>query len=163
MGRLISKIYHWAVNINQFYTYGRTWVAIPIVALTSAGSFGVLIIYLGIPQTVELLLGLTLTVVIGTTLGGCILFRKKGQQVDRIMENWRNPVYFTLVLGIYSGMIELFKKSNVDIPPMLAKAGIKEWDDLNWIISYVMSKGEKAFALDICKKMLEQREASRDN
>lgn len=153
----VRKIYDLAVNLNQFYRYGGIWIQIGFNFISAMGSIGIIIIYLKIPQSPELLVVLSTLVIVGTLVLGTILFTTKGQQVDRIMDAWRTPVPQLLSVAMTLGTIELFKKFEIQIPSQVRRWGVKSWDDVTRMTEYVLRKGEDAYALSICQKFFEDK------
>ncbi|MCP8303931.1 MAG: hypothetical protein H3Z50_00425 [archaeon] len=155
MARLLRKMYSMIVNLNQWFTYGKAWLLLPITILSSLGSISIIIIYLGIEQSLELLILLG-TIFIVTNVGvGVLLFKKKGQQVDIIMQGWRNPLPSASNVSIQLGMARFLKKSGVPFPKELESWGMKDWDDVIKVCRYILKKGEDAYAKPICQQFFE--------
>ncbi len=149
---IIRRFYHGAVNTNQFYIYGRNWVNVFFTFLTLMGSVGIIIIYLGLPQSPEMLLIITCSILIGVVIMGAILFKTKAQQVDSMMAEWRNPINTLQRLITLSLLVELVREGVVTIPEYFHKWGIRSIEDVEKTIRYSLKKGESAQSLSLSRK-----------
>jgi len=152
MYKTISRIYSALVNLNQWFTYGRAWLLLPFTILSSLGSISIIIIYLGIEQSLELLIILGIIFISMNVIVGAILFKKRGQQIDVIMGAWRNTLPQLQATSRDLMLIGIAEKLDIPVPEQLGSWGIKDWNDLRKINYYVLKKGEQAYAKPIAQK-----------
>lgn len=161
MNKMIVKLYKLYINVNHFFTYGESRVRIFYYFLSLMSSISILIMFFKLPQSPETLLALS--IFISGMLGviGYLLFRYKAQQIDRMMEMWRNPVHMLSAVALFYGRMELYKKFNLPFPEKLKGWGIESWDDITLIADYMLDLGEDALAQPICRKFFEERKSKK--
>lgn len=157
MREKLTKVFSYIVNVNQFFRYGRVWLQIGIDFLAFTAYISILIIYFSLPQTPELLGALTFLAIAFLIGMGALLFFFRGQQRDRIMDSWRNPLSYLLTVCWVSGLLEFYKREQIPIPEGLRSWGVENWDDASRIVDYILKVGEDAYAKQICKNFLENK------
>ena len=157
---ILSKIYSMIVNLNQWFTYGREWLLLPFTILSSLASISIIIIYFGIDQSPELLILLSGLFIISNISVGAFLFKKKGQQVDIIMKNWRNTLPYLHSTTSSLLLTYVAEKLDIPVPKQLESWGIKDWNDVRKIDYYILQKGEKAYAKPIAQKFFGYEETT---
>jgi hypothetical protein len=150
MGK-IGRIYGLIVNLNQWFSYGRGWLSVPLVVLSVTSQVSILLIYFDRPKDNLLLAVLTGFVALASLGLGYVMFRKNAQQVDNLMATWRSPIYALQSITSYYFLMALADKESLPFPDDLREWGMSNWDDVIKANRYLLSQGKKARAQDICR------------
>ena len=147
MTTLKKRIYTELVNLNQWFTYGRTWALLPFTALTVAGDVAILMIFFGLPQTPLNMLVLTILIPTSILLLGAVAFKATGTQIDHFMKLWRNPLYMMAWTAEFTAAVMLLEDRGIAVPSYFNKWGVESWSDILLITEYIFDLGEHAQAL----------------
>lgn len=155
MGK-IGWLYGVAVNFNQWFTYGRGWLTVPLIILSVTSQVSILLIYFDAPKNNILLATLTGIVTLASLGLGYVMFKKNAQQVDNMMQSWRTPVYQIQSVAFYYFLMALAKKESLPFPDDLREWGMTGWEDVIKANRYLLSQGKKAHAQEICREFFKE-------
>jgi hypothetical protein len=154
LSRVLKSLYHYVVNFNQWFNYGRSWANIPLNILQVTSYVSIILLFLDVEKNKVLMVMLSGVIIAVIFIVGYFLFRSGAEQVDRVMQNWRNTVHELATVGLWYADTLVVEHLGIPVPEELKEFGIEEWEDLKTLYKYVLDKGKKANAVPLCWKFL---------
>jgi len=152
---LINRVFSAVVNLNQWFTYGKSWLALPLTIVALASQFSILLLFLGVSD-VKILVSITVFGVLASLGFGYVLFKRRGESIDRTMMTWRNTLVFMAELISWEAMLIHAKEANMPFPEELHAYGVNDWDDCRKLFKWILDKGEIAKANEVVKNYFER-------
>ncbi len=154
MRDFVKSFYHRVVNYNQWWNYGKSWANVPLSILQYTSHVSVILLLLDVERQRIILLTMTGIIVSLISTVGYFMFKSGGEQIDRIMLNWRNTVHELATVGLWYADTLVAIELGIPVPDELYEFGVEEWEDLFKLYRFVLDKGKKAGALTLCRRYL---------
>ncbi len=159
MTALKSKLYNLAVNANQWFLHGRTWVLLPFTVMSFSAYVAVLMDFFVIPKDPLLLGTITLGFGFSIVLFGKLSNKYGGTSVDKMTIHWQDPFHTIAGIAEFSASCIILRDKGESIPKCFHEWGIDKWEDILLITEYYLDRGKKSHALPLIKKFMEKQKA----
>jgi len=147
---LINRVFSVVVNLNQWFVYGKSWLAFPLTIVALSSQFSILLFFLGISD-INILISITVFGVFASLGFGYVLFTQRGEAIDQTMMTWRNTMVFMAEIISWEAMLIHAEETNMPFPEELRSYGVKDWGDCRKLFKWILDKGEKAKAKEVVK------------
>lgn len=156
---LINRVFSAVVNLNQWFVYGKSWLALPLTIVALSSQFSILLFFLGI-SNIYVLVSITVFSILASLGFGYVLFKQRGESIDKTMMTWRNTMVFMAELISWETMIIHAQETNMPFPEELRSYGVEDWGDCRKLFKWILDKGEAAKANEVIQNYFKHNKST---